>query len=53
MQVFEDLHTQNTVFRSLNATFLVLSQRKLGLVTCRISGLSVLWVDFIRLLQKS
>ena len=28
MQVFEDLHTQNTVFRSLNATFLVLIPKK-------------------------
>ncbi|RVX19512.1 hypothetical protein CK203_004994 [Vitis vinifera] len=29
-EVFEDLHTQNTVFRSLNATFLVLIPKKAG-----------------------
>ena len=28
MQVFEELHTQNTIFRSLNATFLVLIPKK-------------------------
>ena len=30
MQVFEELHSQNAVFRSLNATFLVLIPRKEG-----------------------
>ena len=28
MQVFEELHSQNAVFRSLNATFLVLIPKK-------------------------
>ena len=30
MQVFEELHSQNVVFRSLSATFLVLIPKKEG-----------------------
>ncbi|RVW96061.1 hypothetical protein CK203_027744 [Vitis vinifera] len=33
MQVFEELHSQNVIFRSLNATFLVLILKKEELVT--------------------
>ena len=53
MQVFEELHSQNVVFQSLNATFLVLILKKEELVTCRILGPSVLWGVFIKLLLKS
>ena len=53
MQVFEELHSQNAIFRSLNATFLVLIPKKEGLVTCRSLGPSVLWGVFIKLFLKS
>ena len=41
MQVFEELHSQNVIFRSHNATFLVLIPKKEGVVMCRIIDQSV------------